>query len=45
MNIAYISWCYGKNRDGNLLHLVRLKSGSGILFTSDEMVKLGLATW
>ena len=45
MNIQYISWNYGKNRNGEMLHLIRLTNGQGLLKTSQEMVKLGLATY
>lgn len=43
MAIQYISWNYGRDRNGNLLHLIRYKDGSGKLFTSSEMIQMGLA--
>lgn len=45
MEIQYISWNYGRNRDKAMLHLIRLKNGQGLLKTDEEMVKLGLAKW
>lgn len=45
MNIQYISWNYGRTRDGVKLHLIRLKNGQGLLRTDEEMVRLGLAEW
>ena len=45
MKISYISWNYGKNRNGENLHLIRLNDGRGLLKTDAEMVKLGLANW
>lgn len=46
MNIKYISWNYGKVRTNNgmqVVHLIRLSDGRGLLRTDDEMVALGLA--
>lgn len=45
MNIQYISWNYGIDRNKNTLHLIRLKNGQGLLKTSQEMIDLNLAEW
>lgn len=44
-NIEYISLNYGKTRNGEPLHLVRFKNGQGLLLTSQQLVKRGLATY
>lgn len=47
MKIKYISWFYGKTRRSVLmgyepLHLIRLEDGRGLLYTTEECMKLGL---
>ncbi len=45
MRVKYIVWNYGKSRQGDNLHLVRLINGQGLLLTDFEMVKNKLADW
>ena len=45
MKIAYICWNYGTIRTYRGLeraHLVRLKSGEGLLRTYEELIELGI---
>lgn len=42
MAIKYISWNYGSIR-GEYLHLIRFTDGSGKLYTTAQMIKMGLA--
>lgn len=44
MKIKYITWDYG-TVNGNKIHLIRLTNGQGLIKTSEEMVRLGLAQW
>lgn len=44
MRIKYISWNYGQG-PWEMLHLIRLQNGQGLLRTSSQMVALGLAQY
>lgn len=42
VQIKSINWNYGRNPRGQVIHLIRLKNGQGLLRTTPEMLSLGL---
>jgi len=42
MAIKYVSWYYGRLSNGEAVHLIRLKNGQGILWTTKQCRAKGL---